>query len=120
MLLKNKTLKLSNNLNREIISNFSKAIKREPDNYLFYLERGIAKHNYGDYLGAIEDFNYSLKLNSNLKVIFHRANSKYTYGDHMGAIKDLKNLISKNIFQDQVFHHCQRQTCIHEFLVLDI
>ena len=83
----------NNKFNREIISNYSKAISKIPDNSLFYLERGRAKHDYGDYAGAIKDFKYSLSLNPDLKVIFYIANSKYAEGDHKGAIKDYEKLI---------------------------
>ena len=95
----------SNKYNREIISNFSKAILKDPYNPLFYLERGMAKHDYGDYIGAINDFNISLGFKKDKKVIFNRANSKYAYGDHKGAIKDYKELILKRYFQDQVFYN---------------
>ena len=100
-----RTKKLNNRLNREIISNYSKALTKKPDTFLFYFERGIAKHDYGDYFGAIKDFNNSLRLNPNPKVIFSRANSKYAYGDYEGAIKDFEKLISEGIFPDQVFYN---------------
>ena len=32
-----------------------KCLKRDPNNYFFYLERGRAKDEYGDFKGAIED-----------------------------------------------------------------
>ena len=96
---------LRNTYNRELISNFSKAISKNPDNFLFYFERGIAKHNYGDYSGAIEDFNNSFSLNSDSEVTLHKANSKYAYGDYKGAINDYKKFLSKkHVFQDQVFY----------------
>ena len=97
--------KIENNRNREIISNYSEALSKKPDNSLFFLERGIAKHDYGDYIGAIRDFNNSLRLNPNSKAIFNRANSKYAYGDYMGAIKDYEKFISGKIYQDQVFYN---------------
>ena len=90
---KDRTKRLNNKFNRELISNFSKALSKKPDDSLFYLERGKAKHDYGDYVGAINDFNDSLKLNPNPKVIFYRGNSKFAYGDYKGAIKDYEKLI---------------------------
>ena len=66
----------SNNFNQEIIRNYSKGISRDPNNSFFYLERGKANHDYGDFKGEITDFNYSFKINPNLEVIFFRANSK--------------------------------------------
>ena len=82
----------SNNINLEIVNNYSKAILREPNNFFFYLERGRAKHEYGDFKGAIKDFNSSFKIKPDLKVIFYKANSKFKYGDYKGAIKDYEKL----------------------------
>ena len=92
---KDQIKKLNNNDFREIINNFSMAIKRNSQNFSFYLERGRARHAYGDFMGAIIDFNYSLRLNPNPKIIFYKANSKYAYGDFKGAIQDFEQLISK-------------------------
>ena len=97
--------KSNNSINLEIIKNYSKAISREPNNFFFYLERGRAKHEYGDFKGAIKDFNYSFKINPDLKVIFYRANSKYEYGDFKGAIKDYENLNIFEDYKDQVFYN---------------
>ena len=60
----NSSKELNNKYNREIIINYSKAISKIPDNFLFYLERGRAKHDFGDYVGAIMDFNASLSINN--------------------------------------------------------
>ena len=76
-----------------LILSIQKNVKAESGD--FYFERGIAKHDYGDYFGAIKDFNDSLRLNPNPKVIFNRANSKYALGDYKGAIKDYEKLIPK-------------------------
>ena len=62
----------SNNINLEIIANYSKAISRDPNNSFFYFERGKAKHEYGDFNGAIKDFDYSFKINPDPIVIFIR------------------------------------------------
>ena len=102
---KNFSNELNNKFNREIISNYSKAISRNPQNFLYYIERGRAKHAYGDYVEAIQDYKNSFSLNPDLKVIFYMANSKYAYGDHNGAIKEYEKLLSKNLFQDQVFYY---------------
>ena len=94
---------ISNKFNKEIIGNFSKAMSKNAENYLFYLERGRAKHDFGDYVGAIKDFNSSLSLNPDLKIIFDIANSKYSYGDYKGAIEDYKKLILNEDFKDEIF-----------------
>ena len=40
---------LDTKLNKEIIADLSKALSKDPDNFLFYLERGKAKQSYGDF-----------------------------------------------------------------------
>ena len=83
---RNSLIKYRNNINIEIIKNYSKAISRDPYNFLFYLERGRAKDEYGDFIGAINDFNYAFKINPDYRILFHRANTKYKYGDFNGAV----------------------------------
>ena len=82
-----------NDINLEIIANYSNAILENPNNELFYLERGKAKYEYGDFLGAIKDFDNSFKINPNMKVLFYRANAKFDFGDHNGAIKDYEKIM---------------------------
>ena len=103
--LKNSFPKKYDELNHEIIENFSRAISRDPNNFFFYLERGKAKHENGDFKGAIKDFNYSFKINPDLRAIFHKANSKYKYGDFEGAIKDYENLSVFEEYKDQIFYN---------------
>ena len=99
--LKEKTL----NLNKEIIENYTKAISKDPNNPFFFLERGKAKHEYGDFIGAIKDFNYSYKIKPDLKVIFYRAKSRFSYRDFKGAIKDYEKLNFIKDFKDQIFYN---------------
>ena len=89
----------NNNINREIIENYSKAILKDPKNSYFFLERGRTKHEYGDFVGAIKDFNNSFKINPDIKVIFFRGNSKFYYGDFIGAIKDYEKLKFLKIYK---------------------
>ena len=102
---KNYLTEKRNNINLEIIKNFSKAISRDPNNSTFYLERGRAKNEYGDFKGAIKDFNKSFKISPELRVIFYRANSKYKYGDFKGAIKDYEKLNFFEKYRDQIFYN---------------
>ena len=94
-----------NNLNREIINNYSKAITKYPNNFYFYLERGKARQDYGDFKGAIDDFHNAFKINPDKRFLFYKANAKFDYGDYQGAIKDYKNLISLKDFKEQVFYN---------------
>ena len=94
-----------NEINLEIIANYSKAISKDPNNELFYLERGKAKYEYGDFIGAIRDFDNSFKINSNIEILFFRANAKFDYGDHNGAIKDYEKVIFLDKLKDQVFYN---------------
>ena len=94
-----------NNINREIINNYSKAITKYPNNFYFFLERGKAKQEYGDFKGAIDDFNNAFKINPDKRFLFFRANAKFDYGDYEGAIKEYKNSISMNDFKEEVFYN---------------
>ena len=94
-----------NNLNREIINNYSKAITKDPKNFYFYLERGKARQDYGDFKGAIDDFHNAFKINPDKRFLFFKANSKFDYGDYKGAIKDYKNLIYLKEFKEKVFYN---------------
>ena len=95
----------NNKINKEIINNYSKAILKDPNNSFFFLERGKSKHEYGDFIGAIRDFNNSFKINPDIKVIFYRGNSKFYYGDFKGAIKDYEKLNFLKNFNDQIFYN---------------
>ena len=110
---KNYLTEKSNDINLEIIKNYSKAISRDPSNSFFYFERARAKEDYGDFEGAIEDYNNSFKINQDLKAIFYRANSKYKYGDFEGAIIDYEklNLFEKN--KDQIFYNLASAQLLH-------
>ena len=91
---KNAIEKKYNNFNREIINNYTKAISKNPDNFFFYLERGKVKQDFGDFKGAIDDFNNAFRINPDKRFLLYRANAKFDFGDYDGAIKDYKNLIS--------------------------
>jgi len=97
--------KKDTNISREIIDNFSKAIANYPNNFYFYLERGKARQDYGDFKGAIDDFYNAFKINPDKRYLFYAANSKFDYGDYEGAIKDYKNLIYLKEFKEQVFYN---------------
>ena len=94
-----------NEINLEIIANYSKAISKDPNNELFYLERGKAKYEYGDFKGAIKDFDNSFKINYNMKILFYRANAKFDFGDHNGAIKDYGEILSLEKLKDQAYYN---------------
>ena len=96
-------LRRDNKLRLESYLNYSKAITKNPNNFFFYLERGKAKQNYGDFKGAINDFNYSFNLNPDKKIIFHRANAKFDYGDYLGAIEDYEKVIFINNFKNILY-----------------
>ena len=99
----NFTNEQTNKINREIISNYNKAISKDPGNFNFYVERGKAKHDFGDFIGAIDDYDYSTKLNTNNIINFYKAKAKFSYGDFNGAITNYQTLINKKSFKDEYF-----------------
>ena len=46
------------------ITNYTKVIELEPDNYVAYMNRGWSKGNLGDQYAAISDYNKSIKINT--------------------------------------------------------
>ena len=45
------------NYQKELIKSYSQEILKDPKNENLIFDRGIAKYEYGDYKGAINDFN---------------------------------------------------------------
>ena len=91
---KNYLTEKRNNINLEIIKNFSKAISRDPNNSTFYLERGIAKNEYGHFKGAIKDYE---KLNFFGKyrdqIFYNLASAQLTNFDYQNAINNFTKSI---------------------------
>ena len=77
----------NNNFNLEVIQNYSKAISRDPNNFNFYLERGKAKHEYGDYKGAIKDYeNLNVLEEYKDEIFYNLASAQLLNFDHQKAI----------------------------------
>ena len=86
---KNSLIKKSNNINLEIIKNYSKAISKDPNNFTFYLERGRAKHEYGDFKGAIKDYeNLNIFEEYKDQIFYNLASAQLLNFDYQNAIKN--------------------------------
>ncbi|MFN8238767.1 MAG: tetratricopeptide repeat protein [Chitinophagales bacterium] len=79
-------------LNRynEAISDFTKAIERQP-NGIYYNSRGIAKDASGDYYGALKDFNKAIEMvPGDAEFYYYRGITKRHLNDKKGACLDWK------------------------------
>lgn len=79
--------------------------KEGPGNYreytssysLAYFSRGLAKSRINDYMGAIEDYNYSILLSPDIPVVYHkRGLAKSVMGDYGSAARDFNRAIELN------------------------
>ena len=78
----------------DIIKSFSKKLLKDPKNEKLIFERGIAKYEYGDYKGAINDFDKAFQISNDDGILYSRAITKFDYGDYEGAIDDYTRLVS--------------------------
>jgi tetratricopeptide (TPR) repeat protein len=68
------------------ITDFDKAILKEPNNHILYNERGLCKEKLGDYNDAIEDFQKAIKLKDNYADAYYNlGHCKFKNGDKEGA-----------------------------------
>lgn len=80
----------------EQIRLFSEAIDIEPDNLDAYFYRAVAKHNTGDFNGAILDYTRVAFKEPTADVYFNRGNSRYGLMDYYGAKEDYKKALELN------------------------
>ena len=73
------------------ITDFTKAIEKNPDYAYAYNNRGSAKYKAEQYSSAIEDFDKAIKLNGNyITAYLNRGNAKEMTRDIDGACADWK------------------------------
>lgn len=82
------------------ITYWSKAIDMNPHDARYYINRGADKHELEDYIGAIEDCNMALQIDSSLMYGYiNRAGSKYALKDYVGALKDYNTALNIYLFR---------------------
>ena len=80
----------------EKIQLFTEAISLEPKNLDAYFYRGLAKHDIGDFNGAILDYTKVIFYEPTADVYFNRGNSKYSLMDYYGAKEDYAKALELN------------------------
>lgn len=80
----------------EQIRLFSEVINIEPDNLDAYFYRAVAKHNMGDFNGAILDYTKVAFKEPTADVYFNRGNSRYSLMDYYGAKEDYSKALELN------------------------
>lgn len=75
--------------NVSAVKSYDKAIALDPQNSLYYFNRGSSLGQLNRLEEAITDFNMAVELGMNTSGIFNnRANARYMLGDYEGAIAD--------------------------------
>jgi len=80
------------------ISDFTKAIELNTNNFEAYYNRGLSKDKLQNYSGAISDYSTAIKLNPNFEdAYYNRGNVKAKkLNDFKGAIADYDKVIGLN------------------------
>ncbi|MEM9327927.1 MAG: tetratricopeptide repeat protein, partial [Bacteroidota bacterium] len=79
----------------EAIERYSKAIARNPQDFMFFYNRGVAQQALQKHYEAIADFNRSLELNDAYSNSWNRLGlAKYRLGDYNNAIPDFSKAIN--------------------------
>lgn len=75
--------------NESAVESYNKAIVLDPENALYYFNRGSSLGQLGKLQEAVTDFDQAVELGLNTSGIFNnRANARYMLGDFQGAIAD--------------------------------
>ena len=83
--------------NQSAIESFNKAIAINPNNPMYYYNRGGSLAKTDQLNAALDDFDKAIELGSETSGIFNnRANTKYLLGDYRGAISDYTRAIRLN------------------------
>ena len=83
-----------NDGNENDLSNFTRAIALDPENYHAYYLRARTYANTERHIEAIEDFNRAIEINPySLDSYFSRALSRSETGDRTGAIDDYREML---------------------------
>ncbi|GHV59515.1 hypothetical protein FACS1894103_3040 [Campylobacterota bacterium] len=85
--------KTASSLQQDIAS-FTQMIRRDPNNVLAYIARGLSYGRLGDYSTAITDYNKAIELDTNEVRAYYNRGIAYQYlGNHSRAIADLTRAI---------------------------
>ena len=79
------------------ITDYTQAIRLNPDDAGAYLNRGVAKSDLGQHFAAIADYNIAIRLNPDYaNAYYNRGLAKYHLGQHFAAIADYDIAIRLN------------------------
>lgn len=77
------------------LADMDEAIRLEPRQSSFFVNRAYLRHELDDYYGAMSDFDYALQLDpANTSAIFNRAMMRSEVGDYDRAVADLDHVVA--------------------------
>ncbi len=80
---------------KQALADMDEAIRLEPRQPSFFVNRAYLRHELDDYYGAMSDFDYALQLDPvNTSAIFNRAMLRAEVGDNDRAVADLDRVVA--------------------------
>jgi len=80
---------------KDTISLFDDVLLKQPNIPWVHSNRGVAKYKNNDFQGALEDFNYSLRLDPTFSLsLYYRGVINYLSGDDDAALADLNQTLA--------------------------
>ncbi len=88
------------------ITDFTRAIDFNPNNYKAYTNRGTSKRELNDYQGALADLTKAIELNPNVDTIYlARGSIRHFLRDSNGAIADASKAIELNPINGRAYYN---------------
>ena len=99
--------RIKNSPEGKMVEELTWAINSNPENYSAYVNRGYYKSEYGDYKGAIEDFNKALEIYPGYSPAYaNRGATKIKSGDKEGGCADLSKATDLEFARNLLEEHC--------------
>jgi tetratricopeptide (TPR) repeat protein len=73
---------------KDAITRYDDILNNDPNVYMAYYNRAVAKKGVNDLYGALADYNRAIELYPNERIYDNRGNVKYDLKDYQGAMND--------------------------------
>jgi Flp pilus assembly protein TadD len=97
------------------VEDFSDAVQVSPSCAPAFFQRGLARTQMGNKMGAVEDFSEVIRLDEqDASAFYYRGLARTKLGDRIGAIRDLKESAKLFMAQENSAGHQQAMGSINQ------